>query len=68
MRKSIVLIAALLAPALLAGCGNKGPLVMPSVNPSPPASQLVPAATVHPAVAASAAAPPAGVTPPVGGG
>jgi predicted small lipoprotein YifL len=49
MRRSILCTALLLAMGLLAGCGNKGPLVLP---PTQPGSTVAPAASV-PAPAAS---------------
>lgn len=50
MRRSILLPSLCLAIAMLAGCGNKGPLVMPpaksattTVTPAPAASSATPA-------------------------
>jgi predicted small lipoprotein YifL len=51
MRRSLLLLPVCLAVAALAGCGLKGPLVMP---PAKPASAPVPAA---PAPASTAALP-----------
>lgn len=47
-----VLLTVSIACAALAGCGNKGPLVLPAAQPQPPAA---PASA--PAPASSAAAP-----------
>ncbi|MGN6654399.1 MAG: LPS translocon maturation chaperone LptM [Rhodanobacter sp.] len=46
MRRSLLLLPLALVVALLAGCGNKGPLVLPPARPALP-----------PAPAASAPAP-----------
>lgn len=56
MRRSLLLLPLCTVFALLAGCGNKGPLYMPKATP---------AATVHPAAPAPkpAAAAPAAATP-----
>lgn len=43
MRRPILCTALLLAVGLLAACGNKGPLVMPSAQPG---SSVTPAASV----------------------
>lgn len=43
MRRSLLCTALLLATALLAGCGNKGPLVLP---PHQSGSAVSPAASV----------------------
>jgi predicted small lipoprotein YifL len=59
--RCFLLLTLCLAAALLAGCGNKGPLVLPPARPQPaaqptaqPAPQPAPAATAPaPAVAAS---------------
>nr|WP_199043547.1 lipoprotein [Dyella sp. ASV24] len=48
MRRSLLLLPLCSVLALLAGCGNKGPLYMPKATP---------AATVHPATPAMPAAP-----------
>ncbi len=56
MRRSFLLLPFCLAVAALAGCGNKGPLVLPS--PPAAASTMVPPAT--PALPASVADPAAG--------
>lgn len=53
MRRSILCTALLLAAGLLAGCGNKGPLVMP---PTQPGNTAAPAASA-PAPATSATLP-----------
>jgi predicted small lipoprotein YifL len=47
MRRFLLLLPLALVAALLAGCGNKGPLVLPPARTAPPA----------PAPAASAPAP-----------
>ncbi|MCX7513335.1 LPS translocon maturation chaperone LptM [Frateuria hangzhouensis] len=50
MRRSILCTALLLATGLLAGCGNKGPLVLPPAHPgdtvAPAASAPAPATSV----------------------
>ncbi|GAP64815.1 hypothetical protein MBSD_n0097 [Mizugakiibacter sediminis] len=55
MRRALTLLP-LLAAAALAGCGNKGPLVLPT-RPAPPAPAAsaapAPAATTPPAPASS---------------
>ncbi|WP_424681628.1 LPS translocon maturation chaperone LptM [Frateuria sp. YIM B11624] len=45
MRRSILCTALLSAACLLAGCGNKGPLVLPRAQPgsAPPSAASVPA-------------------------
>ncbi|MDE1893486.1 MAG: lipoprotein [Pseudomonadota bacterium] len=49
MRRSLLLLLFVAVAALLAGCGNKGPLVLPPTKPLPaPAA----AATVAPASSA----------------
>jgi predicted small lipoprotein YifL len=53
MRRSVLCSVLLLAACLLAGCGNKGPLVLP---PGQAGSTAAPAASV-PAPAASAPLP-----------
>lgn len=53
MRRSLLCTALLLAAGLLAGCGNKGPLVMPRAQPG---ATVPPAASV-PAPAQSSALP-----------
>ena len=53
MRRFILCTALLLAAGLLAGCGNKGPLVLP---PGSSGSTVAPAATA-PAPATSASLP-----------
>jgi len=55
MRRSLLLLPLVLVAALLAGCGNKGPLVMPPTRPVQ--SAPVPLA---PAPASSSTAPAAG--------
>lgn len=52
MRRSVLLLPFCFAIATLAGCGNKGPLVMPPVK----AAATAPAST-QPAPASSAVAP-----------
>lgn len=52
--RRLLLLPLCLAVALLAGCGNKGPLYMPN-NPHPPV--YVPPAKTVPASAATAPAP-----------
>ena len=42
MRRSVLCTALLLATGLLAGCGNKGPLVLP---PAQPGSTVAPTAS-----------------------
>ncbi|MBM7120327.1 LPS translocon maturation chaperone LptM [Dyella kyungheensis] len=54
MRRSLLLLPLCTVFALLAGCGNKGPLYMPKATP---------AATVHPAPAKPAVAAPAVAAP-----
>lgn len=54
MRRSLLLLPLCLVVALLAGCGNKGPLVMPTNRP---ATATPPPAPMMPAPAASAATP-----------
>ncbi|MGA0587863.1 LPS translocon maturation chaperone LptM [Dyella sp. KRB-257] len=49
-----VMLTVSIACAALAGCGNKGPLVLPAAQPQPPAT---PANAPAPAPASSAAAP-----------
>ncbi len=53
MRRSLLLLPLTLVVALLAGCGNKGPLVLPPHRPAPAASAPAPAPTA-PAAASSA--------------
>lgn len=54
MRRSLLLLPLCTVLALLAGCGNKGPLYMPKATP---------AATVHPAAPKPAVAAPAVAAP-----
>jgi predicted small lipoprotein YifL len=54
MRRSILCTVLLLAVGLLAGCGNKGPLVLPS--PAQPGHTVAPASSV-PAPATSVSQP-----------
>lgn len=54
MRRSLLLLPFCLAVAALAGCGNKGPLVMPPPRPAAAVSAPVPA---MPAPASSSAMP-----------
>ncbi|WP_108471253.1 LPS translocon maturation chaperone LptM [Rhodanobacter thiooxydans] len=57
MRRSFLLLPFCLAIATLAGCGNKGPLVLPSSQPAAASTMVKPAA---PAVPASVGDPAAG--------
>ncbi|MBP1474914.1 lipoprotein [Frateuria sp. MAH-13] len=60
MRRSILCTVLLLAAGLLAGCGNKGPLVLPpgsSGNAVAPAATAPAPATTAPAPATSASLP-----------
>ncbi|MEO6798318.1 MAG: lipoprotein [Rhodanobacter sp.] len=50
MRRTLLLLPVALVATLLAGCGNKGPLVWPPPRPAPAASAPAPAA---PAAASS---------------
>ncbi|GGY31094.1 hypothetical protein GCM10008098_26090 [Rhodanobacter panaciterrae] len=50
MRRSLLLLPLCLVVALLAGCGNKGPLTMP---PTKPAATSAPAKPAVPATAAT---------------
>jgi predicted small lipoprotein YifL len=43
MRRSQLLLPLSLVVAMLAGCGNKGPLVLPPPRPAPAASAPAPA-------------------------
>lgn len=43
MRRSFPLLPLAFVVALLAGCGNKGPLVLPPARPAPAASSPAPA-------------------------
>jgi len=43
MRRSLLLLPLSLVVAMLAGCGNKGPLVLPPPRPAPAASAPAPA-------------------------
>jgi predicted small lipoprotein YifL len=52
MRRSLLLLPFCLVVALLAGCGNKGPLTLP---PTKPAATPAPAQPAVPAAAATAA-------------
>jgi len=54
MRRSLLLLPLCTVFALLAGCGNKGPLYMPKATP---AATVHPAAPVAPATKPAAAAP-----------
>lgn len=54
MRRSSLLLPLCLVVATLAGCGNKGPLVLPPTRPVPATTAPAP---VAPAVAASSAMP-----------
>lgn len=53
MRRSILLLPLCAVMAMLAGCGNKGPLFMPPPKPTTPPTTLPPA----PAPASTAATP-----------
>ena len=55
MRRSLLLLPLVLVVALLAGCGNKGPLVLPPARSAPPPPT--------PAMSAPAPATPASVAP-----
>jgi len=57
MRRSLLLLPLSLVVAVLAGCGNKGPLVLPPPRPAPAASAPAPAA---PATASSRTMPTTG--------
>jgi predicted small lipoprotein YifL len=50
MRRSLLLLPFCLVVALLAGCGNKGPLTLP---PTKPAAASVPVKPATPAIAAT---------------
>lgn len=52
MRRSFLLLPFCLAAAVLAGCGNKGPLVLPPTRPSSAATAPTP---LPPAPASSSA-------------
>ncbi|MEO9080061.1 MAG: lipoprotein [Rhodanobacter sp.] len=54
MRRSLLLLPFCFAVAALAGCGNKGPLVMPPPTPVPAVAPPVP---IAPAPASSSAMP-----------
>ena len=60
MRRLLLPILAVLSAAALAGCGNKGPLVLPARPTAPASAASVPAT---PAGAGSAAPAPAMSTP-----
>jgi len=57
MRRSLLLLPLSLVVAVLAGCGNKGPLVLPPPRPAPAASAPAPAV---PATASSSTMPTTG--------
>lgn len=57
MRRSLLLLPLSLVVAMLAGCGNKGPLVLPPPRPVPAASAPAPAV---PATAGSSTMPTTG--------
>ncbi|KZC23681.1 sugar transporter [Rhodanobacter thiooxydans] len=57
MRRSFLLLPFCFAVATLAGCGNKGPLVLPSSQPAAASTTVKPAV---PAVPASVGDPAAG--------
>lgn len=73
MRRSILLLPACLAFAAISGCGNKGPLYMPTPAPKPALTKPVPApasSTPAPAHASTAEQPASSssvVTKPLGG-
>lgn len=48
MRRTLLLLSSCLAVALLAGCGNKGPLVLPT-QPAAASTTAKPAAPAIPA-------------------
>ncbi|MHA6205723.1 LPS translocon maturation chaperone LptM [Dyella soli] len=48
MRRSLLLFPLCTVLALLAGCGNKGPLYMPKPTPAPTAAPVQPAAAPAP--------------------
>jgi predicted small lipoprotein YifL len=50
MRRSLLLLPSCLVVALLAGCGNKGPLVLPT-QPAAASTTAKPAAPAVPATA-----------------
>lgn len=54
MRRSLLLLPLALVVALLAGCGNKGPLVLPQARTAPPPTPA--ASAPAPATPASVAA------------
>lgn len=62
MRRTLLLLPLCSAAALLAGCGNKGPLYLPKPTPAPAAAPVKPAA---PAATAAAATPAATAAPTV---
>lgn len=43
MRRTLLLFTSCLVVALLAGCGNKGPLVLPPTRPAAASTALPPA-------------------------
>ncbi|KRF01188.1 sugar transporter [Frateuria sp. Soil773] len=51
MRRLIPLLVLCLAFAMLAACGNKGPLVLPPAKPATPATAPAPASTAPAPVA-----------------
>lgn len=57
MRRSLLLLPFMLAVAVLAGCGQKGPLVLPPTKAAPAAGTLTvpapPSSSVMPASAQS---------------
>ena len=52
MRRSLLLLPLCSALALLAGCGNKGPLYMPKPTPAPAAAPVAPKPAAIPAAPA----------------
>ncbi|WP_243048438.1 lipoprotein [Dyella sp. RRB7] len=57
MRRSLLLLPLCSVFALLAGCGNKGPLYIPKPTPAPAAAPVHPAAPAATVTTASPAAP-----------
>ena len=57
MRRSILLLTACLAFTAISGCGNKGPLYLPSAAPRPARAKPARAPAPAPANASTAAQP-----------